>query len=78
MGWGWLELGERSMLKSPRSTRDMSLEGGSCSNAASTSVSKEASADGGRYRRPHTTLDRHRESSMMTSSALSWNRMVSK
>ena len=75
--WGWLDVGERSMLKSPRSTRDLSLDGDNCSRADSTSDSREASTEGGRYRRPHTTLEFRRGSSTMRSSVLLWDRRMS-
>ena len=50
------------MLKSLRITRDLSLDGDSCFRVDSTSDSREASAsaEGGRYRRLHTTLEFHR------------------
>ena len=44
----WLEAGERSMLKSPRRTKDLSLDGGSCSREDSTLESVAASDEGGR------------------------------
>ena len=39
---GWLDVGERSILKSPRSMRDLSLEGDNYSDVDSTSDSREA------------------------------------
>ena len=66
------------MLKSPRSTRDLSLDGDCCSSADSTSASREALDDGGHYKRPHTTLDLPRGSSTIRTSALLWETIILK
>ena len=63
-------MGERSIFKSPRSTKDLSLDGESCSRADSMSKRTVASADGGQYTRPQSTMELLRRSLMMRSSIL--------
>ena len=69
---GCLDEDERSMLMSPKSMKDNSDGGDSCSRADSTLRSTEVSDEGSRYRMPHNMGDRFewRRSSTTRSSAV--------